>query len=86
MAGGIDQLPGICHPLVCPPLSSAFIQVDCAPANEEVKVIARFSVRLLPDPEADELPTLTLHWLFCKVPEVPGVIGPNQLVPASFIR
>ena len=86
MAGEIDQLPGICQPLVCPPLSSAFIQVDCLPAKEEVKVIAKFNVRVLPDPEAEELLPFTLHWLFCRVPAVPGFSGPCQLVPASLIR
>src|SRR5438445_413016 len=75
-----------CQPLVRPPLSSAFIQIFCVPAKEAVKVRARFSVRLLPDPETEELPIFTLHWLFCKVPTVPGVIGPSQLVPVSLNR
>jgi hypothetical protein len=26
---------------------------------------ARFKVKLLPEPEADELAALTVHWLFC---------------------
>ena len=84
--GGTDQLPMMCQPLLRPPLSFAFIQVFCVPANEELNVRARFNVKLLPDPETEELPTFTLHWLFCKVPAAPSVIGPSQLVTLSFSR
>jgi hypothetical protein len=36
-----------------------------APENADVNAKARFKVKLLPEPEADELAALTVHWLFC---------------------
>src|SRR5207302_10529966 len=59
---------------------------DLAPTKVVVKVRARFTVKLLFDPEANELPAFTVHWLFCKVPAAPSVTGPSQLVPASLSR
>ncbi len=33
----------------------------------------RFTVRSSPEPENDDAATLSVHWLFCKVPELPEV-------------
>ena len=58
----------------------------CVPAYRLLKLSAIFNVKLVPAPEADELPASTVHWLFCNVPTVPGRTGPTNPLPASLSR
>ena len=54
------------------------------PEKADVKAKARFKVKLLPDPEADELAALTVHWLFCSAAPLPSSDGPIHPDPLSF--
>ena len=56
-----------------------------APANPAVNVSARLNVSVFPDADTDDVPALTVHWLFSKVPALPTVSGPCQ-APASVAR
>src|SRR5207248_11083776 len=82
----IVQLPITCQSLRAPALSAAFIHSCRVPAYPLLKLSARFNVKFVPAPDADELPALTVHWLFCKLPFVPSCTGPCQTVPASLSR
>jgi hypothetical protein len=50
-----------------------------------VKVTANVTVNVLPDPDCDDAPTFTEHWLLDSVPAVP-ICCADQAVPASFAR
>ena len=56
-----------------------------APANPASKLIARLSVSVVPEADADDPPAFTEHWLFDSVPLPPTVTGPCQ-APASLAR
>ena len=57
------------------------------PANDGLNVKASLSVTaVVPSPVTGDVARVSWHWLFRKMPELPGVIGPELLVPASFIR
>src|SRR5579859_2882407 len=76
----------ICQPLLLPLPSIAFIHRFCVPAKPALKLMARSNVRLVPDPEAEELPTFTVHWLFARVLALPSATPVPKLLPASFIN
>jgi len=73
---GPDTELGTVHvPLRAQPLpSEAFctnMYTFLEPANAEVKLNARFRVRVVPEDVTDDAPAFTEHWLFCKVPALP---------------
>src|SRR5712692_4142782 len=82
-AAGTVQVPFASQGVEFVP-SQAVISFPWAPASAGLKVSAKFTVRLVPDPEADDAPASTVHWLFESVPGNPSVTGPNPAVPASF--
>ena len=51
-----------------------------------LKLVARLSVSVLPDPIADDPVPLIVHWLFDRLPGPPGVMGPVIELPASLYR
>src|SRR5580658_5851637 len=56
-----------------------------APSKAARNSRARFTVSdLLADTEEEPAASI-VHWLFCSVAEVPGVIGPSQALLASFL-
>jgi len=64
----------------------ASMKIVLVPAKADVNVIFTVTVTAFPEPVVlYELP-LMLHWLFCKVPLLPSVAGPNHALPASFIK
>jgi hypothetical protein len=49
------------------------------PLNAVLKLIARFTVSVLPDTDTDDAPASSEHWLFCSVPATPIATGlPND--------
>ena len=57
-----------------------------APANPLWKVKPKFAVITFPLILTVELDPLRVHWLFCRLPPLPGDRGPIQAVAASFRR
>jgi hypothetical protein len=57
-----------------------------APANAGSKLSDTVTVRLLPDPAADDPLPFNRHWLFCSVFDELAAIGPSHPFPASFTR
>jgi hypothetical protein len=80
------QLPTATQPEFLPSTSCAALQMVLFPAKLDVNVIARFTVKMLPEPDTDDTPVFTLHWLFCRVPALPIAIPVPKDDPASFIR
>src|SRR5580700_1062716 len=81
------QVPRFCKPEVrLFTVSSASMKWFFNPMKSGWKVKSRFTVRLVPDPVAEEAPAFSTHWLFCSVPGWPIINGPSQLLPSSFFR
>jgi hypothetical protein len=57
-----------------------------APENASLKLSDAVTVRLLPDPTADDPTPFNMHWLFCSVFDELAAIGPSHPFPASFTR
>ena len=66
--------------------SLAIMKLFFRPVKPGWKVRVKFTVRLVPEPLAEEAPAFSVHWLFCRVPGWPIVSGPSQLLPSSLIR
>ena len=58
------QVPIFCQEATSPVLSPVAIKICCAPLSPDRKVMARFSVRSVPVPVADDAARLIWHWLF----------------------
>ncbi len=59
----------------------------CALLKLGLKVIARLTTRLFPEPAAEEEARLTAHWLLVRLPDDPSVPPePTVPVPASLIN
>src|SRR5437667_4989553 len=67
------QVPLACHPEKIFPLLLAPIDTVFAPENASVKLNARFTVKLFPDPDVDEAPRSIVHWLLVRVLATPSV-------------
>src|SRR6185436_15426935 len=78
------QVPFTCQPAETLALLLTFMDVFFAPAKPGLNARARFTVRLFPDPDADDEPTLSVHWLLVSVPAPPSIPPePTYPVPAS---
>jgi hypothetical protein len=51
-----------------------------------LKLSDTVTVRLLPDPAADDPLPFNTHWLFCSEFDELAAIGPSHPFPASFTR
>src|SRR6202049_3816164 len=80
------QVPVVVQGLYWLALSWAMPKVFLPPWKARAKVIGKLRVRLLPLVENEAPVALRVHWLLETEPDVPGVIGPWKVVPASFIR
>src|SRR5581483_326797 len=55
----------------------------CGPANEALKLRLTVSDNVLPEPAAEEVAELSVHWLLLKLPGAAGVSGPSHVESAS---
>src|SRR6202044_844186 len=79
------QVPMVCQPEPSPSWEARIAKMFLVPAKAAWNVKARFRVAVFPaDTVLDPAP-LTMHWLFCKVAEVPSVIGPRMAVLLSLV-
>src|SRR5262249_924575 len=76
------QLPRACQGARAFAASCTCMYVFFEPEKAELNVMARLTVRLFPDPEADDAPASTVHWLFARVPGAPIVAEPTHPLPA----
>src|SRR5712691_6198718 len=80
---GTVQEPNPCHPEKTPALLIAPMETVLVPLKFPVKVSARLTVKLFPDPELEEAPASSEHWPFDRTPAVPSVAEPTYPLPLS---
>src|ERR1700682_1922509 len=83
---GTVQVPVVVQALDWLAMSWAKPKVFLTPLNPKAKLSGKLTVRLLPLVENEAPAALSVHWLLDTEPDVPGVMGPWKVVPASFIK
>src|ERR1700682_146569 len=78
--------PVVTHRLHWLALFWTMAKVLLAPANATAKLRGKLRMRLLPLGETEAPVALSVHWPLESEPDVPGVMGPWKMVPASFSR